>query len=94
MNKIIPIGARCLITPYVSADKSSSGLILEATSNTVAASVKGTVIAVGDKSRFKEGDVLYFRRYSMDDLKTMTPEGETTVNIVEDDDVLCLEVVL
>ena len=32
-TEIIPIGARCLIKPYKSAEKSSSGLILDNNSN-------------------------------------------------------------
>lgn len=92
MKQIIPIGARSLIKPFLAADKSSSGIILDNNSNTGGAAVKGTIIEIGDGSRFKVGDEIYFRRYSMDSLKTITADGEVEVNIVEDDDVLCLEV--
>lgn len=91
MKIFIPIGKRCLIKPYQSADKTTSGIILDNTSNASSAPVRGTVIRAGDTSVFKVGDELYFRRYSIDSLKTVTPEGEVEVSIVEDDDVLgCL----
>ena len=86
-----PIGARVLIQPFQSADKTESGLIMENNSNTSAAPVKGSVIEAGDKSQFKKGDLLWFRRYAVDTLKVVTPEGEKEVNLVDDEDCLCLE---
>ena len=83
-----PIGARVLIQPFQSADKTESGLIMENNSNTSAAPTRGIVIEAGDQSRFKKGDELFWRRYSVDELKTITPKGEIIVSVVDDEDVL------
>ena len=92
MKIIKPLGRRCLIKPYQSAEKTTSGLILNNDSNVTAAPVRGTVIRVGDESRFKIGDEVFFRRYSVDSLKTMTPDGEIEVTLVDDDDCLATEI--
>jgi len=86
-----PIGARVLIKPYIAADKTSSGLYMETNNNTAAAPVKGEVVEAGDKSQFKKGDTIWFRRYAVDSLKIITSEGEKEVNLVDDEDCLCLE---
>ena len=85
---IQPIGSRVLITPFKSADKTESGLYMENNSNTSAASVRGTVIGVGDTSRFKLGDDILFRRYSVDILKIVTEKGEEEVMMVDDGDII------
>ena len=92
MKILQPVGPRCLIKPFQSAEKSSSGLILENNSNTATAPVRGTVIRAGETSAFKTGDELFFRRFSVDTLKTATPDGEVEVYIVDDEDVLMLEI--
>lgn len=100
MQNIIPIGKRCLVKPYQAAEKTESGLLMNNESNVSAAPVKGTVVAAGrgrwwklwlDGSEFQVGDVLYFRRYSIDILKTITEKGEQVVNVVEDADVIAKE---
>ena len=89
--QILPIGARVLILPYQSATQTESGMLMDNQSNTSSAPVKGTVIRAGKESQFKEGDVIFYRRYSMDILKTITEKGEETVNIVEDQDIIAIE---
>lgn len=91
MLKLNVVGSRCLIKKYEAANKTESGLILENTATNSAAPVKGTVVSAGDTSRFKEGDVLYFRRYSVDDLKMITEKGEEELTFVEDEDILAIE---
>ena len=85
---IIPVGSRCLVKPFIAADKTESGLVLNNESNVSAAPVRGTVLKAGDKSKFKKGQDLLYRRYSMDSLKMITPKGEETVYFVDDEDVL------
>lgn len=85
-----PIGARVLIQPFQAATQTESGLIMENSSN-ASTPVKGTVIEAGDKSQFKTGDILFFRRFAMDTLKIVTPQGEKEVNLCDDEDVLAIE---
>lgn len=82
-----PIGARCLID-VIEADKvSQSGLEL-ANSNSLQLPVRGKVIRSGDASLFKEGEVLLFRRYAVDELKFNIEGNEVIVYIVDDADVI------
>jgi len=85
-----PIGKRVLIAPYIAADKTESGLFMENNSNTSVATTRGVVMEAGAESQFKKGDELMFRRYAVDELKTITEKGEVVVSLVDDEDVLCL----
>jgi len=83
-------GKYLLIEPYKAAEKSESGLIMDNSSNTSAAPVRGTVITAGSETKYKAGDDLFFRRYSTDELKFITEKGEQMLTIVEEQDVLLL----
>lgn len=89
---ILPIGNRVLIQPFVSAEQTESGLILDNNNNTSAAPVLGTIIKVGDDTRFQEGEMVYFRRYSLDTLKIITEKGEVEVNLIDTSDILAKQV--
>ena len=88
----IPIGKRVLISPIEAANKTESGLVMENSSNTASLPVKGEVLEVGELSQFKKGDIVLFRRFSVDMLTMVTPKGEITVNVVDDEDILCKQV--
>ena len=87
-ENIKPVGNRYLVKIYRAASQSESGLILENSSNTSAAPVMGTVLEVGDNPRFQKGDTILFRRYSVDELKYVTEQGEQVVHLVEENDVV------
>jgi co-chaperonin GroES (HSP10) len=89
--KIIPIGNRYIIEVYKAAEETESGLVMDNTSNVSAAPIKGTILEVGDNARFAVGDVVYFRRYSIDQLKYITEQGEQEVSIIEAEDILAQE---
>jgi co-chaperonin GroES (HSP10) len=86
MSKILAIGAKMIVDPYKITETSSGVLRVDQGHSTP---VKGTVISVGDESKFKEGDVVFFRRYSVDELKIPQEDGsEKSMFIVEDNDVV------
>ena len=85
-----PIGKRCLIAPYIAANQTASGIIMENSSNTSNAPVRGTVIEAGNTSQFTKSDEVYFRRYSVESLKTITEKGEQEVMVIDDEDILLL----
>jgi co-chaperonin GroES (HSP10) len=88
VSNVQAIGERVLVDVYKAAEETSSGLVMDNSSNTSAAPVLGTVLNAGDKSQFKKGDVIFFRRYSTDELKFITEEGEQVLVVVEDVDIL------
>lgn len=89
-ENIIPTGDRYLIEIHKAAAKSSSGLLIENNSNVSAAPVLGTVLKAGDTGKFREGQLVMFRRYSVDELKFITEEGEQTVHIVEGSEIIAI----
>jgi len=89
-ENVYPIGKRVLLKIYESANETEGGLTLSHSDNTHMAPILGTVLKVGDKSVFKEGDMVFFRRYSVDELKFVTSSGEQKVHMVEDDEIIGL----
>ena len=75
ISEIQPVGPRVLIEPYKSAEKSAAGLVMENSSNTANAPVRGTIVAVGDKGKFKKGMDILYTRYSTYKCVIITPEG-------------------
>ena len=79
ISEIKPVGPRVLIEPYKSAEKSAAGLTIENSSNVSAAPVRGTIVAVGDKGKFKKGMEILYTRYSTYKCVIITPEGEKEI---------------
>lgn len=87
-EEICPVGAKMIIEPFT-VDETASGL--ERSNQGYSTPIKGTVLKGGDTSKFKEGDVVYFRRYSVDELKEPQADGsEKSLFIVEDNDVCAI----
>lgn len=87
-----PIGDRFIISIHKAADESSSGLSMENNSNVSSAPVLGTIIKIGEgaKGSFKVGEKILFRRYSLDEMKYITEEGEQTVHIIEGSEIVAV----
>lgn len=90
INKIIPVGRVCQIEPHKASETTSSGLVLEYNNNTASAAVLGKVVKAGNESKYKEGDIILYRRYSQDEMKFILPEGEKSIFFVEDDEVVAV----
>jgi co-chaperonin GroES (HSP10) len=85
---ILPVGDRYLIKIHRAANESASGLAMENSSNVSAAPVLGTILKSGSEAQFSEGTKILFRRYSVDELKFITSEGEQTVFMVEGSEIV------
>lgn len=90
---IQPIGARVSIEPYQGDKESESGLILS-DANNAQTPVRGKILRVGEESKFKgkEGTVVYFRRYSIDELKGNDKGEEFKLFFCDDADIIACEV--
>lgn len=84
---VIPVGNRLLIEPFKQAAETTEGLIISEGEG-YASPVVGTVIRLGDTKEYSVGDVLLFRRYSVDSLKVYDDESEKEIYLLE-----CSEVV-
>ena len=90
-TKINPVGERVVIKPQEAAKVSASGLVQEHTqSNVASAKVLGLIVEASPESKFKDlvGRKVFFRRYSMDELKYIDANGEQTVVLIDDSEVL------
>lgn len=86
-TKIVPEGARVLIEPFVSEEETSNGVIV-ANNESKSAPVFGTIIKAGNKSKYKEGQSVFFARYSADLLEIDNEDGKTKIYIVVDEEIL------
>lgn len=89
INNIKPTGSKILIEVAEVAKQTSSGLIIADTATNFAP-VTGKIINVGELSVYKIGQQVLFRRYSVDELKIVSPTGEQLFYFLEDADVLAL----
>jgi co-chaperonin GroES (HSP10) len=46
------------------------------------------LVALGFKRKFGVGDWVYFRKYSLDEMKVNTPDGSVTVFMLEEDEIV------
>lgn len=88
MSKVIPVGAKMIVDPFKVVETASGVLRIDQGHSTP---VKATVVASGATSEFKEGDVIFFRRYSVDELKIPQEDGsEKSMFVVCDEDVVAI----
>lgn len=87
IEDIHPVGARILLQIDEMESETKSGLIISdsATNNSP---VTGVVTRSGEKSLYKTGERVMFRRYSVDLLKIVGPTGEIEFYFIDDTDVL------
>ena len=74
---------------FEGAQVSKSGLIMP-DKELASLPVMGEVIANGAESTFKKGQTVMFRKYSLDELKFMTAEGEVKLNLLEDEEIVAV----
>jgi co-chaperonin GroES (HSP10) len=90
---IVPLKKMVLIEPYKAAKETASGIARVNDSNGTGAPCKGKIIDVGsDVKDFTKEQEVYFRRYSTDELKFVTPKGEVSYMLVDQEDILGIEV--
>ena len=87
-ENISPVGTSILIEVYTPPTE-SGGVVYSQESNK-GTPVLATVLKAGDKSAYKAGDKIFFRRYAVDELKITTDEGEKIFNFIDDEEVLAI----
>ena len=81
-----PIGKRIIIDPEKITETENG---IQRADQGQSMPVKGTVIAVGKDSQFKLGEVLLFRRYSVDELSMPSTDGSVqNVYLCDDEDIV------
>lgn len=89
IKNIQPVGKRVLVKTFDGPQVSKSGLIMP-DKELASIPVMAEVIAHGADSQFKTGQTVMFRKYSLDELKFMTAEGEVKLNLLEDEEIVAV----
>lgn len=87
-NKIKPEGARVLIQPFVE-EETENGMVITNT-QTTGAPIMGLITRAGDKSKYKEGQIVFFAKYSADTLESDSVDGKLKFYITADEEVLAV----
>lgn len=89
---IKPIGARVAIEPVQGDKETATGIVLS-DSNNVSLPVRGRIITAGSTSVFADriGKIIFFRRYSVDELKLNEEGEEKKFYFCDDQDVIAIE---
>jgi len=88
-TKITPVKNFLFIEVYQPKKETTSGIILPDTSASGSATpTVGKIIKAGSDSKFQPGQIVLFRRYSLDELKYMEDMIEKKVYFLEDSEIL------
>jgi len=102
INSLLPIGFRCLVNVPKRPTTTTSGFLLPENDNQgmpamaqIAVLGKKTwveklQILLGLKPRYKIGQWVYFRKYSIDTLEIKAVEGDLTLYVLEDNEIIGL----
>jgi co-chaperonin GroES (HSP10) len=100
INSLTPIGFRVLVNVDSKPTQTTSGLSLPESDNNgmpvrAVISVLGTktwfqnfLMLVGLKPRYQVGQQVYFRKYSVDELKVVTPDGDLILFVLEENEII------
>lgn len=87
-DNILPVGVRYLVEAYKQASKTTAGFEV-VQGDGFATSVCGYVIRAGDSScKWKEGDLLFWRRYSLDTLRVTAEDGEHEYSLIDESEII------
>lgn len=102
IDKLTPVGFRVLLNIYKKPEETSSGFILPETENKgmpVMAQItvlgkktpwQNLIMLLGFKPRYKVGQWVYFRKYSVDELKISNGDKELTMFVLEEEEIISI----
>ncbi len=87
VKNIVPLKNGVIIRPLERETTTESGFELPQAQHQ-ATPVVGTIVAAGEESKFKVGDMVFFRRYSVDELSFQIDGKKVEVNFLTDEEVV------
>lgn len=100
VDKLIPVGFRVLLKIYEKPTETDSGFILPESEHT-GMPVMGQITVLGKKTlwekililfgfrpRYRIGQWIYFRKYSVDELIINAPEGTLNLFVLEENEII------
>jgi co-chaperonin GroES (HSP10) len=89
LEEIFPQGEMMLVDPVeFSGEQISKGGIIMPGNAMQATPTLARVVRAGNDAKFKEGSVVIFRRYSLDEIKIKTSSGDKMLNFVSNEDII------
>lgn len=102
VDKLVPVGFRVLINIYQKPTETSSGFVLPEQENggmpvMAQITVKGKktlwqklLIIIGLRPKYRIGQWVYFRKYSVDELQMQTEDGSLNLYVLEESEIIGL----
>lgn len=100
VNSLIPVGFRCLLSIEKKPTETASGFVLPEAENG-GMPVRAQICVLGSKTfgqklqmlfgikpRYKVGQWVYFKKYSVDELRFSTPEGDLVLFVLEEGEII------
>lgn len=100
VEDLVPVGARVLLSIYKKPENTADGFILPESENSGMPAL-GTITVLGKKTlwqkilivfgfrpRYTVGQSVYFRKYSVDELRMSTPSGELVLFVLEENEII------
>lgn len=102
VEDLVPIGFRVLLNLYKKPETTDDGFILPETEHNGMPAL-GQITVLGKKTawervlvflglrpKYRIGDWVYFRKYSVDELRMSTPAGELVLFVLEENEIIGL----
>lgn len=102
VENLVPVGFRVLLNIYKKPTETSSGFVLPQQENDgmpVMAQItvlgkktfwQNVQMIFGYKPRYEIGQWVYFKKYSVDELRFSTPEGDLALFVLEENEIIGL----
>lgn len=100
IDKLTPVGFRVLLNTYKKSNETKSGLLLPESENSgmpvfakIVVTGKKTfkeklMVFFGMKPKYEVGQWVYFRKYSVDELKIATADEDVQLFVLEEDEII------
>ncbi len=100
LDNLKPVGFRVLVNIYKKPTETASGFIMPEQEHAgMPALAQITVLGkktlwqhlqmlLGLKPKYRIGEWVYFRKYSVDELRLSTPEGELSLFVLEENEII------
>ena len=89
VEEIIPQGDMMLIEPmgFTGEQKTKSGIVIANQESSATPSI-GKILAAGTKAKYKVGEMVFFRRYSLDEIEVKMADGKKKMSFIATEDVI------
>ena len=89
VDEIFPQGEMMLVDPIeFSGEQSTKSGIVLVTEHTQATPTLARILRAGPDAKYKEDSIVFFRRYSLDEIEVKMSTGKRKLNFINTEDVI------